>query len=61
MDRHRLGSVRAGTARAYDVDVLAGDALAQFMLLGMSFIEKFTTTLDLDARRAVFRPRATDR
>ncbi len=61
MDRHRLGFVRAGTARAYDVDVLAGDALAQFMLLGMSFIEKFTTTLDLDARRAVFRPRATDR
>lgn len=57
MDRHRFEYVQVGTARAYDMDLLIGDALPGFMLLGMSFIERFTTTLDLDAGRVIFRTR----
>lgn len=61
MDRHRLDYVQAGAARAYDVSCLVGESPFDFMLLGMSFIERFTTTLDLDAMRVIFRPRTADR
>ena len=57
MDRHRIEYVQAGTARAYDVDLLVGDVPPRLMLLGMSFIERFQTTLDLEAMRVLFRPR----
>lgn len=43
--------------RAYGVDLLVGDALPGFMLVGMSFIERFQTTLDLDSERVLFRAR----
>ncbi|MBA2691662.1 MAG: retroviral-like aspartic protease family protein [Rubrobacter sp.] len=59
MNRYRLDSIQAGSARAYYVDLLVGDALPQFILLGMSFIAKFTTTLDLDEKRVVFRTRTS--
>ncbi len=39
MDRHRLQFVQVGAARAYEVDALTGDALAQFMLLGTSLLK----------------------
>lgn len=61
MDRHRFEYVQVGTTRAYGVDLLVGDAIPGFMLLGMSFIEKFTITLDLDAMSMVFRPREANR
>jgi|GEM_PF-6328008 predicted aspartyl protease len=57
MDRHRIDRMRAGTAQAHDVDILVGEAVLGLMLLGMSFIGKFTTTLDLDEKRVLFRPR----
>jgi len=43
------------------VAVLVGAALPGFMLLGISFLERFTTTLDLDATRAIFRLRTAQR
>lgn len=61
MDRHRLEYIQAGAARAHDVDCLVGKYPSDFMLLGMSFIEKFTITLDLDTMRVVFRPRKANR
>lgn len=61
MQRYRLENMRAGTAQVYGVDILVGEAVLGLMLLGMSFIGKFTTTLDLDAGRVIFRPRLTDR
>lgn len=61
MDRHRFEYIQVGAARAYGVDLLVGDALPGFMLLGMSFIENFATTLDLDTMRLVFRPRKANR
>lgn len=58
MDRHRVDLLlRAGTAQAHDVDLLVGEAALGLMLLGMSFVGKFTTTLNLDEKRVVFRPR----
>lgn len=57
MDRFRIDRMRAGTAQAHNVDILVGEAVLGLMLLGMSFIGKFTTTLDLDGKRVVFRPR----
>lgn len=61
MERYRLEYMRVGTAQVYGVDILVGEAVLGLMLLGMSFIGKFTTTLDLDAARVIFRPRATGR
>jgi predicted aspartyl protease len=61
MDRHRLEYVRAGSAQAYGVNILVGEAVLGLLLLGMSFIGKFNTTLDLDEDRVVFRPRIADR
>ncbi len=56
-DRYHLEYVQADDARAHAVDCPVGDVLDQFMLLGMSFIERFQTTLDLDAQRGIFRLR----
>lgn len=61
LERYRLEHVRAGTAQVYGVDVLVGEAVLGLMLLGMSFIDRFTTTLDLDAVRVIFRLRTADR
>jgi gag-polyprotein putative aspartyl protease len=61
LDRYLLEYVRAGTAQAWDVDILVGGtAPGNFMLLGMSFIEKFQTTLHLDEMRVVFRLRSKE-
>jgi predicted aspartyl protease len=59
MDRHRTNRMRAGTAQAHDVDVLVGEAVLGLMLIGMSFIGEFTTTLNLDEKRVVFRARTS--
>jgi hypothetical protein len=61
MDRHRLEYVSVGTAQAYGVNILVGEAVLGLLLLGMSFIAKFNTTLDLDEERVVFRLRIADR
>lgn len=59
MDLHELEYVRAGTAQVYQVSFCVGDLgpAFRFMLLGLSFIEQFTTTLDFDGQRVVFRAR----
>jgi predicted aspartyl protease len=58
MNLHRLQSLRVGTAEAYNVLIAAahpGPAV-RFVLLGMSFMERFsTTTVDLDGGRVLFR------
>jgi hypothetical protein len=61
MDRHRLEYVRVGTAQAHGVNILVGEAVLGLLLLGMSFIGKFNTTLDRDEERVVFSPRIADR
>ena len=59
MDRYVLEYVRAGSAQARNVSVLVSNTLpGNLMLLGMSFIERFQTTLELDASRVVFRSRS---
>lgn len=59
MDLHKLEYVRVGTAQVYRVSFCVGDLgpAFRFMLLGLSFVEHFTTTLDFDRRRVLFRPR----
>ncbi len=59
MDLHGFEYLRAGTAQAYHVSFCAGDLgpMSRFMLLGLSFVEHFTTTLDFDRRRVLFRAR----
>lgn len=59
MDRYRIDRMRAGTAQAHGVDILVGEAVLGLMLIGMSFIGNFTTTLDLDENRVLFRPRTS--
>jgi predicted aspartyl protease len=57
-DRHALEYVRVGTATVYRVEFLAGDVGPRYsplMLLGLSFISNFTTTLDWKGRRVLFR------
>jgi predicted aspartyl protease len=58
MNVHRLRSLRVGTAEAYNVLIAVahtGPAL-RFVLIGLSFIEKFgTTTVDLEGDRVLFR------
>jgi len=57
-DRHALEYVRVGTATAYRVEFLAGEIgprYSPFMLLGLSFLRNFTTTLDWKGRRVLFR------
>lgn len=56
MDLHELEYVRAGTAQVYRVSFCVGDLgpAFRFMLLGLSFVEHFTTTLDFDRRRVLF-------
>jgi len=59
MDLHKLEYVRAGTAQVYRVSFCVGDLgpASRFMLLGLSFVENFTTTLDFDRGRVLFRSR----
>lgn len=59
MDRYRIDRMRVGTAQAYATDILVGEAVLGLMLIERSFIGRFTTTLDLDGRRILFRPRAS--
>ncbi len=59
MDLHTLEYVRAGTAQVYRVSFCVGDLgpASRFMLLGLSFVKYFTTTLDFDQWRVLFRAR----
>ena len=59
MDLHKPDYVRAGTAQVYRVSFCVGDLgpASRFMLLGLSFVEHFTTTLDFDRWRVLFRGR----
>ena len=63
-DRHCLEYARVGTARAHRVSFLVGELGSSFsiyMLLGLSFIRKFTTTMNFDENRVLFRPREANR
>ncbi len=59
MDLHKLEYVRTGTAQVYRVSFCVGNLgpAFRFMLLGLSFVEHFTTTLDFDRKRVLFRRR----
>jgi predicted aspartyl protease len=59
MDKHRLERVRVGSAMAYDVEIGVQNTFAgsRQMLVGLTFIKQFRTTLDFDEGRALFRAR----
>jgi predicted aspartyl protease len=59
MDVHRLESLRAGSAKAWNVMFAVYDAIprARNMLVGLSFISKFRTTFDFDEGSVTFRSR----
>jgi hypothetical protein len=60
MDMHRLEYVKVGSAKAYSVLFGAHDTFpnTRMMLVGLTFINKFTTTtLDFDEKRVLFRSR----
>lgn len=59
MDVHRLEWVRVGSAKAYDVKIGVQETFAGSlrMLVGLTFIKQFRTTLDFDRSRVLFRSR----
>ena len=59
MDKHRLERVRVGSAMAYDVEIGVQNTFAgsRQMLVGLTFIKQFRTTLDFDEGRVLFRAR----
>jgi predicted aspartyl protease len=59
MDIHRLEWVKVGSAKAYDVEIGVANTFAGSlrMLVGLTFIKQFRTTLDFDGRRVIFRSR----
>jgi len=63
MDLHRLEYLRVGSAKAYSVMFAVHNTVprARYMLVGLSFIRKFTTTVDFDDNRVLFRSRAANR
>lgn len=62
MDLHRLEYLRVGTAQAYSITFgIANTGQSRFMLLGLPFIRLFTTTVDFDEGRVLFRSRKADK
>jgi len=63
-DRHCLEYVKAGTARANRISFLIdelGPAYRFVALLGLTFIKNFTTTVNFDENRVLFRSRRMHR
>lgn len=63
MDLHRIEYLRVGSAKAYRVVFAVHNTIpgTRWMIVGLSFIRKFTTTVDFDENRVLFRSRAVDR
>ena len=63
-DRHCLEYVKVGTARAHRVGFLVdelGPAYSLIVLLGLTFIRNFTTTVNFDENLVLFRPSKASR
>jgi predicted aspartyl protease len=63
MDMYLLGYLKVGSAKAYRVVFGVYNAVPGFryILVGLSFIKQFRTTLDFDGNRILFRSRQANR
>lgn len=63
MDLHRLEHLKVGSAKAYRVSFGVYNAVpgSRYILVGLSFVKQFRTTLDFDEGRVLFRSREANR